>query len=679
MKQFLSYLFCFLLLGSMLPAGAQTAGVPATVIVSPNHTDWKYKVNEEVEFNIQVLKSNNLLKNVTVDYEIGPEFFPSKQAQDVVLKDGKLTLKASMKQPGFLRCKVYAKVDGHKYDGIATVAVDEDKIQPTAIEPEDFDAFWNNNINGARNAPLDPEMELLPDRCTSTLNVYHASFQSNWGARIYGILTVPKKSGKYPAVLLVPGAGVYPFRGADYGPDIITFQIGIHGLPVNLPQEVYNSLNGGALSGYPWFNRNNRDAFYYKRVFIGCVRAVDFIYSLPEFDGETVGVTGGSQGGALTFVTAGLDSRIKFLAPNYPALCDHPGFLHGRAGGWPQYFRNGKADPDELKTLSYFDVVNFARRIKAPGWYSWGYNDEVCPPTSMHAAYNVVTAEKELHIYLETGHWTYPEQENERMNWIKEKCGNRKVLKDTDAVSSTLAGKQILLTGDSWCSGSGDGTGGWGAIIKSEFPTCDIVYKSDYGMDWWQGANFIFPATEKPENRWKLPEAPDYVLIEAYTNGLYQDVNQTGGAMTDGRASEAIKFGSVNRDKYPTDFKSLKVLHNNEDTWAYRAEWFLWQMQKKYAGNGKTKFAIVFPYRAPNMAGEKTAFHQFKPIVEELASKYGYPVLDMYEPSIIPYWNNELSAPYMWRKDNGQLDDCHLGLAGNKLITPPIIKFLLGL
>ena len=269
-----------------------------------------------------------------------------------------------------------------------------------------------------------PKMTLLPERCTSTQNVYHVSFQNERpGSRIYGILIVPKKTGKYPAVLQVPGAGIRPYNGFNLGEDIITLEIGIHGVPVTMPQEVYNNLAAGALNGYNAMNKNNRDTHYYKRVYLGCVRAVDFLYSLPEFDGNTVGVTGGSQGGALSIVTAGLDPRIKFLAAFYPALCDYAGYLYKRAGGWPHYYRNAQPVANEVETLAYFDVVNFARRVNAPGWYSWGYNDVTCPPTSMYSAYNVIPGVKDLHLYLETGHWTYPEQQSERIEWLKDKCG----------------------------------------------------------------------------------------------------------------------------------------------------------------------------------------------------------------------------------------------------------------
>ena len=248
-------------------------------------------------------------------------------------------------------------------------------------------------------------------------------------SRLYGILCVPKKEGKYPALLTVPGAGVRPYGGdiamAEKG--MITFEIGIHGVPVNMEPGVYLNLGAGALSGYQNFNLDDRDRFYYKRVYLGCVRANDFICSLPQFDGRNLAVTGGSQGGALTIITAALDSRVKYLAAFYPALCDLTGYLHGRAGGWPHYFAKNNLDfnnkKDKIETCGYYDVVNFARQVMVPGIYSWGYNDDVCPPTSTYAAYNVITAPKSLYLAQETGHWTFPEQHDKVDEWLLEKLG----------------------------------------------------------------------------------------------------------------------------------------------------------------------------------------------------------------------------------------------------------------
>jgi cephalosporin-C deacetylase-like acetyl esterase len=274
---------------------------------------------------------------------------------------------------------------------------------------------------------MNPRVTLLPERCTDKVNVYHVGLQNGSpGSYFYGILCVPKAPGKYPALLQVPGAGIRPYNGliapAENG--AITFEIGIHSIPVNLPIQVYNDLANGALNGYPSFNMDDKNRYYYKRVYLGCVRSIDFIYSLPEFDGATVIVTGGSQGGALSIVTAGLDSRVTGLAAFYPALCDLTGYIHGRAGGWPHLFKNtDKRDKQTalcVETAGYYDVVNFARQIKVPGDYSFGYNDRVCPPTTTYSAYNVISAPKSLLIVEETAHWTYPEQSDKIWAWINQ-------------------------------------------------------------------------------------------------------------------------------------------------------------------------------------------------------------------------------------------------------------------
>ena len=144
------------------------------------------------------------------------------------------------------------------------------------------------------------------------------------------------------------------------------------------------------------------------------------ICSLPQYNGKALGVTGSSQGGALSVITAALDSRVTFLAAVHPALCDHEAFFKKRACGWPHYFYYyGAPDEKQLETVRYYDTANFARLLNVPGWFSWGYNDEVCPPTSMYAAYNVIASPKELHPYLETGHYWYQEQWDEWLDWIR--------------------------------------------------------------------------------------------------------------------------------------------------------------------------------------------------------------------------------------------------------------------
>ena len=70
-----------------------------------------------------------------------------------------------------------------------------------------------------------------------------------------------------------------------------------HGIPVNLPQHVYDALSGGTLHNY-WANQlDNREAYYYRRVYLGCLRSNDLLTSRDNWNGKDLLVMGASQGG----------------------------------------------------------------------------------------------------------------------------------------------------------------------------------------------------------------------------------------------------------------------------------------------------------------------------------------------------------------------------------------------
>lgn len=428
MKKAIVCISAFLLPSLFICLIAQPTEQIVKIVVGPDHPNWNYKIGEPVKFNVMVLQYGNPLTNVTIRYEIGPEKMPAVIKDSAMLTDGKKTIiGGTLKSPGFLRCIVSTTINGKTYRNLATAGFEPLTIQPTATLPEDFKTFWDRSKEELSKVPLDTRMTLLPERCTEKVNVYQVNLQNMGNARVYGILCIPKGEGKFPALLKVPGAGVRAYRGdiATAEKGIITLEIGIHGIPVTMEDVVYSNLGAHALNGYFAYNMDSKDRFYYKRVYLGCVRANDFLTSLPQYDGSNLGVCGGSQGGALSIVTAGLDSRVKYLSALYPALSDVTGYLKGRAGGWPHYFdANNVAinnTPAKLATIAYYDVVNFAKQLKVEGFYAWGYNDETCPPTSMYAAYNVITAPKQLFLALETGHWTYPEENEKFLNFITNK------------------------------------------------------------------------------------------------------------------------------------------------------------------------------------------------------------------------------------------------------------------
>lgn len=425
MKHFMKTLLLLLATVCVLPVAAQIRGYNIQVNVVPDHQDWTYKVGETATFRISVTKSATPLAGAVIDYEAGPEMYQDVKKTAVVLKDGTLTVKGKMTKPGFYRVDVKTTIGGKEYKGACAAAFSPEQLKPTTVNPADFDQFWQNAISEARHTDLNPTKRLLPERCTKDVNVYEVSFQNvRWGSRTYGILCEPVKPGKYPALLRVPGAGVRPYGGDIYtaSKGAVTLEIGIHGIPVTMQQSVYDDLGQGALNGYWEFGMDNRDKSYYKHVVLGCIRALDYIEQYTPWNGKELGVTGSSQGGFLSLATAGLDCRITFYAPVHAALCDHTASLKGVACGWPHYFywNKGKGMEKQIETSRYYDGVNFARRITnaQTGWFSFGYNDDVVPPTTAWATYNIVKGPKSITPYQQTAHFWYQEQWDEWENWL---------------------------------------------------------------------------------------------------------------------------------------------------------------------------------------------------------------------------------------------------------------------
>ncbi|WP_349771397.1 acetylxylan esterase, partial [Haliscomenobacter sp.] len=202
MKHFLSFLLLFASISISVSMQAQPVERLIKVIVGTDHDNWTYRTGENVNFSVSVFRNGNLLKDVRIRYEIGPEKMPATKKETITLKTGMTTLAGgSMSTPGFLRCIVVAEVEGKEYRGLATAGIDPDKIQPAVENPSDFVSFWDKAKAELAKVPLDAKMTLMPERCTEKVNVYHVNIQNfRLGSRVYGILCVPKMEGKFPAL-----------------------------------------------------------------------------------------------------------------------------------------------------------------------------------------------------------------------------------------------------------------------------------------------------------------------------------------------------------------------------------------------------------------------------------------------------------------------------------------------
>lgn len=429
----LKLLSCFSLFLVFLSAKSNAQNTPAPlklvqIILTADYPDWNYKLNEEATIKISVLKYGSPVKNIEIEYQYGPEQLNPEKKGTLALANGIGEINiGTMKIPGFRQLKVQTKIDGYVYKNEINVGFAPFEIKSTVNLPKDFDAFWIKAKAENSKIPMDAVVTHKPELSTATVNVYLVRLQNyKSGNYFYGYLSKPKDDKKHPVLFNPPGAGVkkiVPITAyAEKG--FISFTTEIHGVSPEINDADFESTRE-KLKEYWAINLDNKDNYYYKKVYLDGVRAIDFLTSLPEFDKKNVVVTGGSQGGALTIVAAGIDKRVNYIASFYPALSDNTGFLNNRSAGWPFMFSDKYQNnsPEKIKTMEYYDVVNFARKITVPGFYSTGYNDNTCSPTSTLSAFNSVTAPKEIVITPISGHWRFGETDDKSIKWLQEKCG----------------------------------------------------------------------------------------------------------------------------------------------------------------------------------------------------------------------------------------------------------------
>lgn len=401
-------------------------------VTEPDHPDWIYRTGEKAKIKISLFKYGIPQDGITVRYETGSELMPSDKTGSIVLKNGKAEINiGTLDKPGFRDCIFSVMINGRKYSHHVKVGFSPDKIKPYTEMPDGFMDFWKNNIKEASEFPLKYTKEKAEEYCTEKIDCYLIKLQlNNRGQAVYGYLFYPKnaKPGSCPVVLSPPGAGIKtikePLRHKYYAEEgFIRLEFEIHGLNPTMSEEQFKEISNafnGKENGYLTNGLDNKDNYYMKRVYLSCLRCIDLLTSLPEWDGKNVIVQGGSQGGALAMITAGLDKRVTACVVNHPALSDMAGYMAGRAGGYPHFFRTKGMDTKEkLETMSYYDVVNFARLIKADTFMTWGFNDNTCPPTTSYAVYNTLECSKEALITPINEHWTSEETERGHLEWIK--------------------------------------------------------------------------------------------------------------------------------------------------------------------------------------------------------------------------------------------------------------------
>lgn len=304
-------------------------------------------------------------------------------------------------EPGFYRCILSDTANDSVIASFNFGRNPESIISPVDARP-DFDEFWEKAKAELAAQPMDASRKLLKDKSGKKRRTYLVKMKSLGGVEIQGYLTLPTGKGrKYPATIHYMGYGADVWNPApDDNPEMIEFVLSVRGQGLDKPTNKYGD----------WivWNLENPDEYYYRGAFMDLLRAIDYVTSLPEWDGANLYAEGGSQGGAFTLAACALDHRITAAAPWIPFLSDYPDYF--RIVHWPadpvkaKAAELGMTDSRLYSNLSYFDIKNFAGKITCPIIMGVGLQDPTCPPHTNFAGYNLITSPKQYIIYEECGH-----------------------------------------------------------------------------------------------------------------------------------------------------------------------------------------------------------------------------------------------------------------------------------
>ncbi len=292
------------------------------------------------------------------------------------------------------------------------------KYLPSRSEPADFVSFWEKTLAEARQHPLESRFESVANGL-ALIETFDVTFRGYGGQPIKGWLQLPRqRSGRLPCVVEFIGYGGGRGLPTDW---LLWSSAGYAHLIMDTRGQGSSWQVGdtpdpeteGSNPHYPGFMTRGilqPDTYYYRRVFTDAVRAIEAARSHPAVDPARIALTGGSQGGGITLAAAGLVPDIAAAMPDVPFLC-HYRRATEITDEQPyqeivRYLKQHRLRVDQVfETLSYFDGVNFAARAKAPTLFSVGLMDEVCPPSTVYAAYNHYAGPKRITI------WTYNQHE----------------------------------------------------------------------------------------------------------------------------------------------------------------------------------------------------------------------------------------------------------------------------
>ena len=408
------------LLTAAISSAQRGAPVPEQLVFTPYHATGIYDIGDTVGWTV-------------TPGPVEPTYaykWTVRRNNAVVLKEGKLDLSSGQDKieiSGDAPEMIYVAIEpvansaaanstgfvgGNtgRNNGLYAVgaAVAPDKIGLAAPRPADFDSFWSEKLAAQAKVPINPALTPVQ---TDTPGVEMDTFVLDaLGSNSQGYVARPTKEGKYPALVLLQYAGVYALNARSVAESAAEGWLVID---VDAHDKLPSDPSGNAPRNYPVVGNTDREKSYFLNMYLRDSRALDYLMTRPDWDGQTIVLMGTSMGGQQALVLAGLrPEKITAVLASVPSGADTNGDLHGRKAGYPNWPSD---DPEVMQTALYFDPVNFASRIKAPVLAAMGFIDTTSPPAGIWAALNQIPVAKEPLPMIESEHNNLTPQKEQ--NW----------------------------------------------------------------------------------------------------------------------------------------------------------------------------------------------------------------------------------------------------------------------
>lgn len=285
------------------------------------------------------------------------------------------------------------------------------RYMPPLTKKNDFDAFWRETIDEAKKVPLAAKRTRV-DYPIRRAIVHEIEYNGMDDTPIHGWMIVPDLADGEPLPCLIRYHG---FNGSRSEPSAFMHWVMMGFVVIAVDCRDQGGRTGNRASYSSGFSMNvaskgvhNRYEYYYRYVYMDCLKAIDFACEQAEVDSSRIVIEGGSQGGGLAMAVAALDDRPVLALADVPSNSNLTQRVEGQNGAFASAAEYIKKHPDELDlvldNLSYFDTMNMADRMTCRVFASVALKDDTCPPEMYFATYNRIAGEKDIVIYPFSGH-----------------------------------------------------------------------------------------------------------------------------------------------------------------------------------------------------------------------------------------------------------------------------------